>query len=272
MAVRGLEKTDGWWNRIVAGDFTGDGRVDFIVGNMGLNGRLRASPSEPTAMYVGDFAGTGFVQQVLTTFTNGVTYPVPLRDELVRSIPGVGARFPTYASYAQKKITDVLTPAELARATTKYAYTFATSLVRNNGDGSFTVVPLPAEAQFAPVYGIQPADVDGDGHTDLLLGGNFDGVQPELGSLSAGYGLLLRGDGKGNFTPVPGRRSGFVVPGQTRDIQRVRAGRAGADIYVVSRSNDRALAFRAAPAAALSRTVAAPTRARTRERLKAFSF
>src|SRR5207245_2223716 len=48
----GLEKSEGWWNRIVAGDFTGHGRVDFIVGNLGLNTRLRASEAEPVTMYV----------------------------------------------------------------------------------------------------------------------------------------------------------------------------------------------------------------------------
>jgi len=238
----GLEKSNGWWNRIIAGDFTGHGRVDFIVGNMGLNGRLHAGPTEPTTMYVGDFAGTGFVEQILTTYTNGVSYPVTMRDELIKAVPALAQRFPTYASYAQKKITDILSPTELGQAVTKNAYTFATSLVRNNGDGSFTVVPLPTEAQFAPVYGILAADVDGDGHTDLLLGGNFDGVQPELGRMAASYGLLLRGDGKGSFTPVQGRRSGFVVPGQTRDIQRVRTARG--DLYVVARNNDRPLVFR----------------------------
>jgi enediyne biosynthesis protein E4 len=239
--VPGLEKSNGWWNRIIAGDFTGHGRVDFIVGNMGLNGRLRASATEPTSMYVGDFAGTGLVQQIITTYTNGVSYPIAMRDELIKAIPAIGPRFPTYASYAQKKVTDIFSPDELSRAVMKNVYTFATSLVRSNGDGSFTVVPLPTEAQFAPVYGILAADVDGDGHTDLLLGGNFDGVQPELGRMSASYGLLLRGDGKGNFTPVPGRSSGFVVPGQTRDIQRIRTARG--DLFVVARNNDRPLLF-----------------------------
>jgi hypothetical protein len=120
-------------------------------------------------------------------------------------------------------------------------------LVRNNGDGSFTMVPLPLEAQIAPVYGILAADIDGDGKADLLMAGNFDGVKPEIGRMSAGYGLYLRGDGKGHFTPVRELESGFFVPGQARDIKRVRT-RAG-NIYIVSRNNDRPLIFRStAPA------------------------
>ena len=247
LAVRGLEKSNGWWNRIIAGDFTGHGRVDFIVGNMGLNGRLRASETEPTTMYVGDFAKTGFVEQVLTTYTLGVSYLVPLRDELIRAIPSVGPKFPTYASYANRKITDVLSPAELQAATIKNVYTFATSLVRNNGDGSFTLVPLPAEAQISPVYGILSTDVNGDGHPDLLLAGNFDGVQPELGPMRTSFGTVLEGDGNGGFKAVPATRSGFVVPGQTRDIQRVRTARG--DLYLVARNDDRPLAFARASAA-----------------------
>src|SRR5262245_19305397 len=136
---------------------------------------------------------------------------------------------------------------------TKNVYTFATSLVRNNGDGSFTIVPLPVEAQLAPVYGILPADVDGDGHTDLLLAGNFDGVPPALGRMSASYGLLLRRDGEGGFTPVPATRSGFVVPGQSRDIQRVRTARGY--LFVVARNNDRPLVFRAKRGPAMVRAV-----------------
>jgi len=84
--------------------------------------------------------------------------------------------------------------------------------------------------------------MDGDGKTDLLVAGNFDGVKPEIGRMSAGYGLLLRGDGKGDFTSVGAGQSGFSVPGRARDIKRLRT-RAG-DIYVVARNNDRPLVFR----------------------------
>jgi hypothetical protein len=110
------------------------------------------------------------------------------------------------------------------------------------------MVPLPLEAQIAPMYGILAADIDGDGKADLLMAGNLDGVKPEIGKMSAGYGVYLRGDGKGHFTPVRTIESGFFVPGQARDIQRVRT-RKG-NIYIVSRNNDRPLIFRASTPAA----------------------
>ena len=105
------------------------------------------------------------------------------------------------------------------------------------------VRPLPDEAQLAPVYGVLATDVDRDGHTDLLLAGNFDGFKPEIGRMAASYGLLLRGDGKGTFTSMRATASGFFVPGQARDIARVRT--AHGDLYVVARNNDRPLIFRA---------------------------
>jgi hypothetical protein len=241
MDVPGLELSHGWWNRIVAGDFTGDGRTDFIVGNLGLNTRLRAAADEPVTMYVKDFGRTGFVQQILAHYTNGDSYPLVLRDDLIQSITSLRARYLNFADYAEQKVTDIFAADVLEAAVQKKAHTFATSLARNNGDGSFTLVPLPHEAQIAPVYGILPGDFDGDGNPDVLLAGNFDGVKPELGRMSAGYGLLLLGDGNGSFTPVPARASGFFVPGQARDIQRLRT-RAG-ELFIVTRNNDRPLIF-----------------------------
>ena len=242
----GLEHSEGWWNRIVAGDFTGHGRVDFIVGNLGLNTRLQASDAEPVTMYVKDFGGNGVTDQIVSVYNRGTSYPLAMRDELIRALPYLKTRYPRYEDYARQTVTDIFSSADLQGAVLKQARTFATALARNNGDGSFTLVPLPREAQLAPVYGITAGDVDGDGKTDLLLAGNFDGVQPELGRMSASYGLVLSGDGSGRFTPVPAARSGFVVPGQARDIQRVRT-RQGV-LYVVARNNDRPLIFRATAA------------------------
>ena len=242
MNTPGLEKSNGWWNRIVAGDFNGDGRMDFVVGNLGLNTRLHATENEPVTMYVKDFDGNGFYEQIVSYYNNGRSYPLPLRDELIEALPSLKERFPDYKSYATQAVTDIFSERELSDAVVRKAYTFSTSLALNNGDGSFKLIPLPAEAQRAPVEGILAADLDHDGKLDLLLAGNFDGVKPEIGRMSASYGLFLHGDGKGRFTPVPATKSGFFVPGQARDIERIRNSKG--DLYVVTRNNDRPLVFR----------------------------
>ncbi len=243
-APRGLDKTNGWWNRIISGDFNGDGRPDFVVGNLGLNTRLQASSTEPVTMYMKDFANNGFLQQVISYYNDDKSYPLPMRDDLLQSVTTLRGRYASYKDYARQTMADVFPAKELEGAVVKNAYTFATSFVRNNGDGSFTVTPLPIEAQISPVYAMIAGDFGGVGKTDLLLAGNLAGVKPEIGAMTAGFGAFLENDGKGHFVPVRELESGFEVPGEARDIRRVRT-RDGA-IYVVSRDNDTPLVFQPA--------------------------
>ena len=241
VTIRGLEHSAGWWNRIVAGDFTGDGRVDFVLGNWGLNTRLHASAAEPARMYVKDFDQNGFPEQILTTVEGGAETPLALRDELLAALPSLAPRYPKYTDYARQSARDVFGSA-LDSALVKRVDTFESVLARNNGDGSFTLVPLPREAQIAPIYGILAKDIDKDGNLDLLIAGNLAGVQPAFGSGMASDGLLLRGDGRGGFSALRADESGFLVPGQARDIQRLRTRRG--DLYIVARNGDRPLFFR----------------------------
>jgi hypothetical protein len=240
--IPGLEGHRGWWNRVVAADFNGDGRDDLVVGNLGLNTHLRASFDDPVRMYVKDLDRNGFAEQILTTSREGLESPIALRDDLTSVLPFLRRRFTNFEDYARGALGDVFTEEELAGAIVQQANTFASSLALNNGDGSFTMVPLPARAQMAPIYGIQADDFDGDGQLDLLVAGNFGGVEPDFGRMAAGYGSLLLGDGTGSFRALTARESGFFVPGEARDIVRIETPRG--PLFCVLRNDDRPLLFR----------------------------
>jgi hypothetical protein len=235
----GLSGTNGWWNRVTAADLTGDGREDLVLGNLGLNSYLRASPEEPARLYVHDFARDGTLEQILTYYKNGVSYPLVGRDELVSVLPHLRSRYLTYADFGASRIEDVFAESELQPAEVLEARVFASSLAVNNGDGTFTLQPLPIEAQFAPIYAVLVDDFDGDGHRDLLAAGNFHGVPPVLGRYDAGYGLLLLGDGEGRFQSVDMGVSGLVIQGQVRDMRFLQ--RADGDRLIVVARNDESL-------------------------------
>jgi hypothetical protein len=234
----GLSDTNGWWSSVTAVDLRGTGRQDLVLGNLGLNSYLRASRKEPARLYLNDFSHTGGLEQILTFYKNGVSYPLAGRDELVQKIPSLGSKYPSYKDFGASRIEDIFPAADLKSATVREAYTFASSVALNNADGTFTVRQLPTEAQFAPIYAALAQDFDGDGHVDLLVGGNLFGVAPALGRYDASYGLELRGKGDGQFEPVDIEQSGIEIDGQIRRIRSLR-GANGQRLVVVARNNDK---------------------------------
>jgi len=242
-AEAGLAGTEGWWNSVTVADLNGDGRPDLVLGNLGRNSYLQASPTEPARLYVGDFGHNGTLEQILTFYKHGVSYPVAGRDELISLIPRLRDRYATYAAFGAARVEDILPAGELAQATLREARMLASSVALNNGNGTFTLAPLPAEAQFAPIRAVLVGDFDGDGRPDLLVGGNLYGVPPVLGRYDASYGLLLSGMGDGRFSSVDMERSGLMIEGQVRHIGWLRQA-DGKRLIVVARNDDRLQALR----------------------------
>ncbi|MGH7652254.1 MAG: VCBS repeat-containing protein, partial [Gemmatimonadaceae bacterium] len=252
----GFSGTNGWWNTVQAVDLRGSGREDLVLGNLGLNSYLQASATEPVRLYVNDFShsGNGNVEQILTSYRNGVSYPIAGRDELIRKIPSLKSRYPTYKDFGASRIEDIFPASDLKKAQVREAYDFGSAVALNNGNGTFTIRPLPIEAQFAPIYATLAGDFDGDGHTDLLVGGNLYGVTPMLGRYDASYGLLMRGTGDGHFSAVDMTRSGIVIDGEVRDLKSLR-GQNGAQLILVARNNDNLEVLRARSAKAGSQSL-----------------
>ena len=242
----GFAATSGWWNRLAAVDLRGTGRPDLILANLGLNSYLRASAKEPARMYVGEFAKNGAMQQILTFYKHGVSYPVAGRDDIVRLIPALRSRYTSYSAFGSAKVEDIFPPEDLKAAQVREASTFASSIAFNDGNGKFRIHALPAEAQLSPTYGIAAADFDGDGKTDVLLGGNFYGVTPMYGRYDASYGELLKGDGTGGFAAVQNSDSGLFLDGEVRHIAVVRRADGGRSV-IVARNNDKVQVLRLLP-------------------------
>jgi hypothetical protein len=211
-----LDQLTGWWSGVTTGDLDGDGRLDIIACNWGLNSPYLASAEHPAQVYYGDLGSMGVLDVVEAEFEPeiGAVAPRRYRDPLMASLPFIAGRFSTHKAFSEASLEAVLGEAK-ARARVVQATTLATTVFLNRGD-HFEAVALPAEAQFAPASGVAVADFDGDGAEDVFLSQNFFANEPSTPRLDAGRGLLLLGDGKGGLRPVPGQQSGIKVYGEQR--------------------------------------------------------
>ncbi len=210
--------TTGWWNTIAAADLDGDGLIDFVVGNHGLNSRFRASPSKPIELYVNDFDQNGTPEPILCQYNGDKSYPMHLRHDLVMQLPGLKKKYPQYHDYSEQTINDIFPAELLSKSIYQRAEWLETAILRNQGRGRFTLERLPIEAQLTPTYAIWVEDFDGDGTPDIMLGGNLYGVKPEVGRYDASYGTVLRGLGNFQYKALPSWQSGISISGQIRDF------------------------------------------------------
>lgn len=212
----GLMNETGWWTSVTTGDFNGDGLMDIVGGNIGLNSLYRASPEDPVMVYFGDFDGFGSIEILEAYREETLDKIVPRlnRQELDQAMPFLRLKYARHKQFATTSVQDMLGP--IYDDTRKLEASQLASVVFLNRGNRFEPVQLPMEAQWSAVFGMNVADFDGNGTEDLFLAQNFFAISTTVPRLDAGRGLLLLGDGQGGFVPQKSQASGIYVYGESR--------------------------------------------------------
>lgn len=216
----GLEKTEGWWNKVVADDLDMDGDQDLIVGNLGENYKFKADKDKPFQVFAKDFDGNGTNDIFLARYQDSRLVPIRGRECSSQQMPVIAQKFPTYISFAESDLADILGK-DMENAFHYKAHLFS-SVILINENGKLVLKSLPVEAQLSAVTGIVVRDFDRDGIKDILLGGNKFDVEVETTAADASPGLLLKGEGDLNFKPLKPYESGFFIPYNVKDIRAIR--------------------------------------------------
>lgn len=240
----GVESKLGWWNSIVAGDFRHAGRMDYIVGNLGLNNIFNASDSLPVYITANDYDNNGTYDAFPSYFIkdkNGVKKEFPFfsRDDMLKQVISLGKKFPDYKSFAGATMQDILTPQQIKSSLRLKANYLQSCFLRNDGNGKFTMIPLPKEAQVSILNGMAVEDFDEDGNLDVAISGNDYGTEVSSGRYDALNGLVLKGDGKGNFRPMSILQSGIYIPGNGKALVKLLD--AKGDLFMAASQNRDAL-------------------------------
>ncbi|MFL5773777.1 MAG: FG-GAP repeat domain-containing protein, partial [Flavisolibacter sp.] len=225
----GISDQTGWWNSIAPGDFDNDGDMDYILGNTGQNTFYRVSKNYPAKIYAKDFNNDGNYDAIPSLYLHDEDgkvkeYPAQTRDDLIKQMISMRAKFLTYNSFAKATINDLLSKDDLKDALILQANNMSSCLLKNMGNGKFQMIPLPSQAQLSSLNGMAVGDFDGDHKLDVVISTNDFGTEVSVGRYDALNGLYLKGDGHGNFTAVPMNKSGICIKGNGKAMVMLNRG------------------------------------------------
>ncbi len=220
-----IAELHGLWYTVAAGDFDNDGDNDYILGNLGENhGRFNLSEKYPLTLYVLDIDLDGNIDPVSTAYWEDkdgkmTEYPINYMDELAGQSVYFERLFPSYKSFSYTTIDEMLDESIMSRLEFKLNVNTTSSYVMWNNDGEFSIEKLPLSLQVAPITESIVHDFNGDGYTDVLLGGNDHTYDVSTGYYDANKGMVLLSKGpEQSFEVLPPSKSGILLNGMVESL------------------------------------------------------
>ena len=219
----GLETDTGWWYALAPADVDGDGNTDLVLGNVGLNFYLDASPESPVKLWVADFDDNGTNDKIITQRINGRDMPIVMKRDMAGQVVSIKKKSLQHAQYAEKSIQDLFSKAKLEKAYQFEAREFASVVAYNDGSGNFSTERLPLDVQLSSVHAILPFELDGLDSQLLFVAGNDGSFRPQFSRLDGSFGHVLR-TGTDGLVEVSGSDSGLRIRGDVRFIRPITLG------------------------------------------------
>ncbi|CAL2091669.1 enediyne biosynthesis protein E4 [Tenacibaculum sp. 190524A05c] len=236
----GLTKdATGWWWSIQKADFDNDGDMDYILGNNGLNYKYKASEDATFDIYAKDFDKNFTSDIVLSYYNKGKQYPVRGKQCSSEQISGIKKKFKSYDSFSKATLIDVYGKKNLEDALHYQVKSFASVYLENKGN-QFVLHKLPMEAQFSSIQQIITEDINNDGNMDAIIAGNLYNSEVETPRNDGSYGLVLKGNGKGEFEALSVEETGFYTSGDVKDLKKISIGNIP---HIISVKNNDYLEF-----------------------------
>ncbi|MCH7412736.1 VCBS repeat-containing protein [Belliella sp. R4-6] len=156
----------------------------LLIGNLGLNSKLKASTERPLWLYHYDFDGNEQEDPVIFHYMGEKLVPFASRDDLIKQIPSIKKKHSSYVEYAQIKKPDDLFDKSLLHDAAKYKVeNLLSGLLKKDENGNYKFVPFPVKGQFSPLKDFYTWEKNGAIH--ILAIGGFYGFRNDLGKADA---------------------------------------------------------------------------------------